>query len=67
MRYEKKLGRHLAGVIKTLIETEADEGKSGRTEAMKEHKETTAPSAYAVVQEAKRFHATANAEGKRWH
>jgi hypothetical protein len=64
MRYEKEIGRHLAGVIKTLIEAEANEARSDRTKAMKEHKEITNPSAYAVIQEAKRFHAMPKAEKK---
>lgn len=65
MRYEKEIGRHMAGVIKTLIEAEANEVRSGRTKAVKKHKEITNPGAYAVVQEAKRFHATQKAEKKR--
>ncbi len=61
MKYEKGIGRHLAGVIKEMVET----GRA--TEAIREHKETTKPGAYAVVQEAKRFHATPKAEKKRCH
>jgi len=66
MRYEKEIGRHMAGVIKTLIEAEANEVGSGRRKA-KKHIEITNPGAYAVVQEAKRFHATPKAERKRCH
>ena len=65
MRYEKEIGRHMAGVIKTLIEAEANEVRSGRTKGVKKHKEIKNVGAYAVVQEAKRFHATPKAEERR--
>jgi len=67
MGYEKEIGKHLAGIIKEIIEAEHNEVKSGTASAMKKRKLMTNPGACAVVEEAKKFRATPQPKSKRRH